>query len=332
MILITRCPACQTMFKVVADQFKAAQGWVRCGYCGEVFDAALHQVAPESAAQETQPQAEQQVEPVGAAQQAPQDGVPPKEAASLPAGLQALPVDVPLQLAPESGQPALAVPASAEPDTNALKLTQAQEAAASKAAKATANAAMKAEAPAQAAPEVSFVRDARRKAFWKRPLVRLLLGLLSLVLLTALLLQWVLQQKDNLAAMDPRLAPVLQTLCDSLDCEIRPPRHIESVVIDSSNFSKTGPDVYRLSFVLKNTSAARLETPSVEITLTDVQEQALVRRVLTPQQFGAAALSLAAHAELAGVVTLKVSGELVPGGPPSPPLPINGYRILAFYP
>ena len=40
MSLITRCPACGTMFKVVADQLKIAQGWVKCGHCAEVFDAS----------------------------------------------------------------------------------------------------------------------------------------------------------------------------------------------------------------------------------------------------------------------------------------------------
>ncbi|MDP3413227.1 MAG: zinc-ribbon domain-containing protein, partial [Polaromonas sp.] len=42
MSLITRCPACGTMFKVVADQLKISQGWVRCGQCSDVFDAAAH--------------------------------------------------------------------------------------------------------------------------------------------------------------------------------------------------------------------------------------------------------------------------------------------------
>ncbi|MEO6016636.1 MAG: zinc-ribbon domain-containing protein, partial [Polaromonas sp.] len=42
MSLITRCPACGTMFKVVTDQLKVSQGWVRCGHCSEVFDATLH--------------------------------------------------------------------------------------------------------------------------------------------------------------------------------------------------------------------------------------------------------------------------------------------------
>src|SRR3954470_21121239 len=45
--LITRCPVCGTMFKVVADQLKISEGWVRCGHCAEIFDAAadLHDEA-----------------------------------------------------------------------------------------------------------------------------------------------------------------------------------------------------------------------------------------------------------------------------------------------
>lgn len=40
MSLTTRCPACDTTFRVVRDQLKLADGWVRCGRCGEVFEAA----------------------------------------------------------------------------------------------------------------------------------------------------------------------------------------------------------------------------------------------------------------------------------------------------
>ena len=36
---ITRCPSCETLFKVVPDQLRLSQGWVRCGSCGTVFDA-----------------------------------------------------------------------------------------------------------------------------------------------------------------------------------------------------------------------------------------------------------------------------------------------------
>jgi predicted Zn finger-like uncharacterized protein len=41
-MLVTRCPACLKAFKVVKDQLKLSQGWVRCGHCSEVFHAATH--------------------------------------------------------------------------------------------------------------------------------------------------------------------------------------------------------------------------------------------------------------------------------------------------
>jgi predicted Zn finger-like uncharacterized protein len=39
MALATRCPKCQSLFRVVADQLKLRGGLVRCGSCRHVFDA-----------------------------------------------------------------------------------------------------------------------------------------------------------------------------------------------------------------------------------------------------------------------------------------------------
>ncbi|HQQ69472.1 MAG TPA: zinc-ribbon domain-containing protein [Alicycliphilus sp.] len=44
---ITRCPHCATTFKVVADQLRISDGWVRCGQCKEVFDATEHLLVSE---------------------------------------------------------------------------------------------------------------------------------------------------------------------------------------------------------------------------------------------------------------------------------------------
>jgi predicted Zn finger-like uncharacterized protein len=44
MSLVTRCTACGTLFKVVADQLKISEGWVRCGQCATVFDAQANLV------------------------------------------------------------------------------------------------------------------------------------------------------------------------------------------------------------------------------------------------------------------------------------------------
>jgi predicted Zn finger-like uncharacterized protein len=39
MSLATRCTACGTVFRVVQDQLRVSEGWVRCGRCQEVFNA-----------------------------------------------------------------------------------------------------------------------------------------------------------------------------------------------------------------------------------------------------------------------------------------------------
>ena len=103
------------------------------------------------------------------------------------------------------------------------------------------------------------------------------------------------------------------------------------VLIDVTNATHAA---VKLSFVLKNTDTTSLEIPAVEVTLTDSQDQTLMRRVLTPGQFGAAAITLGAHLELSGAVSLKVSGEDPRGASLSQAafLPVTGYRLLAFYP
>jgi hypothetical protein len=124
-------------------------------------------------------------------------------------------------------------------------------------------------------------------------------------------------------------------MCRPLGCEIRPLRRIESLVIENSSFSRTGPDAYRLSFTFTNAGDADLEIPALEVTLTDSQDQAVVRRVVMPAEFGVTATTLAAYSKLAGALTLKVAGAGGKGdAPPSEAgfLPLAGYRILAFYP
>jgi predicted Zn finger-like uncharacterized protein len=381
------------MFKVVADQLKVAQGWVRCGQCAEVFEASLHLVSDPMAGQDAQvpghdaePALDQAVatqahetpaalsfqvfpvakDPAEHRMNAlaiepfllPESSAPVQDAAVHPgqSGLDA-PEGAPVQPVPAQEAGSIEIDALPAALTAAIAAPQyppridpiftgdaygfrpdspgADEAVGLGAA-APEEARLAAEAPEspEVAAGVSFVRDAQRRAFWQTPLVRVGLGLLFALLLAALALQWVVRQKDVLAAQEPRLAPLLQALCRPLGCEIRPPRRIGSVLIDSANFSKTGPDAYRLTFVLKNTGAAALEIPALEVTLTDSQDQALVRRVLMPAQFAAGQVALSARSELAGTLSLKVAADGAQAAAVSTAgaLPVAGYRLLAFYP
>jgi len=376
MSLITRCPACGTMFKVVTDQLKVSQGWVRCGHCAEVFDASAHLLPRDmsSLATSSLPLTDTQPQPL-----------PEPDTASDTLSRQATAETEPADLHPDDWAPARSFADKAPLRPSRAGPAEAQDSAADfdpgrwKKAQQERQLdptelndddslppAPLARRPAMVRPtveddssflfsdvdsgmpdsrvehDVSFVRDARRKAFWKKPATRWSLALLSLLLLAGLVVQWGVQQRDTLAALEPRLVPALQAICGPLQCQIRAPRHIESLVIDSSTFNRLGPDAYRLSFTLKNTGVVALEMPSLEVTLTDTQDQAVVRRILTPAQFGAKSATLAAQSELAGLVIMKVSGD---AGAPAPsssssspssvlsgPVRVAGYRVLAFYP
>ena len=387
MSLITRCPACGTMFKVVPDQLKVSQGWVRCGHCAEVFDASLHllpgdttQLPPSALMPDPLPETPVDSslqntdaapfsvpvfeEPPSASDAEPwspgrgfADRVPLKPSLVDPDDRYGSPQDAPDSAADfdpiawkQASRGARAdvaatlatPPAAVVPDRASLVHVATREESGFDESQAPDSEQADSEMP-DAHHDVSFVREARRKAFWRRPLVRAGLFLVLLLLLAGLLVQWALQQRDLIAATEPRLAPALRTLCGVLKCEVRVPRQIEALVIDSSSFNRIGADAYRLTFTLKNTGNIALEMPALEVTLTDTQDRAVVRRILTPAQFGATSATLGARAETAGLVNMKVAAEAAAPPPagaasaavsPPPPLPLRvaGYRVLAFYP
>ena len=408
------------MFRVVTDQLKVSQGWVRCGHCAEVFDASKHLMPREASAEPSfivaKPTADLDISPLGA------DALPAAsksglvvmdgnltlkaagaesvfettEAAGLPAerawsfprwgsGKRAQAHTAPAALSDAVDSATDFDPAGWK---EALQKRQLQEDGAASVFLAIGEGknlthtpsdfvGLAEEAPVTDEPprrpdlvrkptvsdvefeeelddllepdvgaekEISFVRDAVRRDFWKRPLVRGMLCGFLLVLAMLLGLQWVLQHKNSLAASEPQFRSALQALCGVFGCQVQPPRHVESLVIDSSTFNKIAPDAYRLSFVLKNTGSVPLEMPALELTLTDTQDQAVVRRVLLPAQFGVNAGLLAARGEVAGLVSLRVSGNgarpntsasanaSLSSVSPANSLPVAGYRVLVFYP
>lgn len=171
--------------------------------------------------------------------------------------------------------------------------------------------------------EVSFVRAARRKAFWRRPLVRTALALVFLLLLGGLALQVVVQERSRIAAVDTRTRPWLQQLCAHLGCTLAPRRQIADLVIDSSSFANRGRgDPYLLSVTVKNRAEIPLAMPAVELTLTDAQDQPVLRRVLLPADLGAPA-ELPARGDWSTSVPVVVT---------SGASRVSGYRVDTFYP
>ncbi len=171
----------------------------------------------------------------------------------------------------------------------------------------------------------TFMRNARKDSGWNKPWVRRSLACFAVLLVAGLALQVTLYERDRLAASVPELRPALTAMCDALECQIEPFKQIDSVVIDASSFVKVRGDVYRLNLTLKNTAPIDVAAPAVELTLTDTQDQPMIRHVLSAAELGAQQGTLVAGGELTTAVPLNVktagSAER-----------ISGYRLLAFYP
>ena len=405
MSLVTRCPACSTLFKVVPDQIRIAAGWVRCGHCGVVFDASTHllprdastapapvgapaaettaRAAPLPAAVTSPPMPWGEASaapPVAADAAAPAPSIaplpvaapavvtPPAEPApvvpDIPAALAAEtddrqatawtqptdlvrddPAETPSATTP-SAEPALDEPAEApdpepsdlppmvDPDPLDLHLayTSLTEPALLDPLEDGGTALPERPhpddepasnvAPLEAPP--SFVAAARRRAFWASRPVRALLWLVALLGVLALAGQWVVGQRDWLAARLPQSAPALRALCAPLGCQIRPYRQLDAIVIDASAFNRVAGPEFRFSVSLRNSADWPVASPALELILTDRDNQPLVRRVLTAAELGAPP-ALAPRGDFSASQGVTV-------GAPVDAAAVAGYRLTAFYP
>lgn len=341
MSLLTRCPACITLFRVVPDQLRISDGWVKCGQCGEIFDASQHLVeevcdpATQSEVSQSDLQADslpvtdvpapqgvegaQWINPLETLQRSnvdldcsaaltPEDYLVPEAQAPVPIEAPGELTGGELQsdVAPDSDQNQLRW--DDEPLTSATDVTQS--------------------APVNTPDElpVSFLKGAEeRPSVWRKPLVRGVMTMLGMLLALLLAGQWVYLERDRLAAQHPELTPGLHVFCGIANCQIQTLRQIESLSVDSVGFHLLGKDTYRLSFTIKNGSMFPLAVPNVELALTDTGNQPVIRRVLSAQELGAAQTHIAAGGEWLLAVALRVT-------PTAPEQRVFGYRLLIFYP
>jgi len=145
------------------------------------------------------------------------------------------------------------------------------------------------------------------------------------VLLTfGLLAQGVLIGRDWVAATWPASQAPLQQLCKPLGCQVQPLRRIESLVLDSSALRRRQAGQYVLEAVVRNTARQVVAAPALELTLLDANEAVLVRRVLRPQDWPQAPVTLAARSDW------PLSLELILDDAQAQAM--TGYRALIFYP
>lgn len=386
---VTQCPACSTRFRVVDDQLKISDGWVRCGRCGEVFDARQALVAhqPLSAAvpadpsasalppsapwpsatlpipvpapavlQVTGPPVQQEsaaaelgldivigedgvvhealTEPMTAAVT---EAAPPESSDSRPAAAAVQPeAHTPDLVAawthPEVPEPAATLPAVGEGVVGgSVDVAESASPMGEHPAGDGGGAGAVVAAPSvlvghgQAlASDVSFLRAARREAFWRTSSVRSVLAALAVLLGLALPAQVVWLERERVAAAAPGLKPWLAAVCQPLGCEVGHWRRIEAVRLEGTALVRLKDGGYRLEVGLNNTASLPVALPALELSLTNARDEVVLRRVILPSEWANPTDVLPPS----GTLTLSVN--LAVAGPDT--LATAGYRALVFYP
>ena len=108
------------------------------------------------------------------------------------------------------------------------------------------------------------------------------------VLLTLVLLgQLAYLFRVELAARLPGLKPALVSACAKMQCDVPLPRTIGLMAIETSNM-ETDPaqaGVITLTVVLHNLADYAQAYPNLELTLTDMGDNPVGRRILTPKEY-----------------------------------------------
>ncbi|MFC5299841.1 DUF3426 domain-containing protein [Azospira restricta] len=302
--MLTCCPACGTNFRVTPEQLKARAGKVRCGKCQTVFNALDTLLEATPPATETAPAsaAESLPPPPAAPAAAP---VPPvadfapaaiaeadkdeetEHISDVPADIAQASPGIEPEPAARKAEPAGEHAIESAPDEAAEAPPLSPEAVRDTALAAGLVAARETtELPGYNKwAEGAFTGTTSLAEPTARPLWPFVLA--ALLLLVALAGQVGHHFRAEIAVASPALRPLLEAGCAALGCDIPLPRHSELVSIESSDLQidPAQGGALALSATLKNRAAYAQAWPLLEVTLTDVQDNAVVRRVLQPADY-----------------------------------------------
>ena len=324
MSFATRCTSCGTIFRVVLDQLKVSEGWVRCGRCHAVFNAEQglfdlqHDVPPawdEPAATDNEPLTEATEENFSSHEEAAHGQF---DESAQPIAVDALSPAVESISTVDDNSPSPSIG-----HDSALDLAATRFEGAFTAPQESDNGPELFEPMTDSAGAPGFVLQAQRDERWQTAPVRLALGLLSLLLLLGLAVQGTQHFRNRMAAQWPQAQPWLMRYCEWAGCSIEPLRHLASVRIENSALNAIertdAPEALTLTVTLH--SSLPVAVPAVDLTLSGADGEVISRRALLPSDFNAAPPQLSPEVDTAMQVHLAVDGQKV-----------SGYTVEVFYP
>ena len=109
----------------------------------------------------------------------------------------------------------------------------------------------------------------------------------SILAAILLLLQTAYFMRIEIAARLPGIKPAMLNICAQLDCTIPLPQKIDLLSIESSELEADPgqANIITLHALLRSRAPYALAYPSIELTLTDTQDNALARRNFIPADY-----------------------------------------------
>lgn len=327
----TRCPGCQTTFRVTSEQLKARAGKVRCGQCQAVFnalDALLDEEAPFATLQP--PSVKLGVAPFLAN---------PPRSPPAPENIPALAkdtADVPSENLPDADDsqhaaddaPTAQGDNEAQPDAApAERMQPLTESAAQELGKVTGLILPRetTEIPgyskwSEGVMSAPFAAPDDKASRW--PFI-----IVAVALVLALAGQIAFRFRSELATTAPSLRPMLAALGDIFNADLPLPRHVELMSIETSDLQADPArgNLLVLNATLRNRANYAQAYPALELSLTDTQDTAIARRVFPPAEYLSpkvpAEQPFAANSEI--TVRLWIEAREISA---------SGYRLYVFYP
>ena len=147
----------------------------------------------------------------------------------------------------------------------------------------------------------------------------------AFIALLLLSLQALLHFRTELSLSFPEAKSLLRDGSALLGLDLPLPHKGDLLAIETSDLHPGSGAQLVLTATLKNRAAYAQAYPHLELTLTDIGDQALLRRILLPSDYLPTGVDLSAGFPARGELALKLALEVAIAG-------AAGYRIYVFYP
>lgn len=297
MRVITHCPACHTQFFATEEQLNKHGGKVRCGQCLQIFDAKSQLISAAT------------------------DSIEDADNSSISFKDIMSPTDV--SDADDKPHESKAT-AESTVDTSS-------NADISLSANLNIKQAIKMDKTADIAQQQpSYLDDAVKKSKPSKRLVinshRRLWAVACLVMALITCINSIYFLRNEIAIYYPKLKPYLLKACQQISCNIELPKNIELVVIDDSDMQEDAEHsgLIKFSSKLINTGSYLLQYPNLELTLTDVDDKPVLRRIFKPEEYLTADTKISEGFAAGEEVTINLAittGDIA----------VAGYRVFVTY-